>query len=99
MDELFGTALDTRERTLGELENGCMFSAKKEEIAAIVEKNPCFSRDTCWSKKGQLLVPLYALHRPQEGVCPDRGTHEDVCTGFRPVRVTAGKTFSYSAPP
>jgi hypothetical protein len=40
MDKLFGTAEDTREKTIGELENSCMFAAAKEEIASIVLKWP-----------------------------------------------------------
>lgn len=40
MDELFGTAVDTRERSLGELENGCMFAAAKGEIGEILLKKP-----------------------------------------------------------
>ena len=64
MDELFGTALDTRERTLGELENGCMFSAKKEEIAAIVLKKPVLlSGYLLVKKKDNSSFRLYIDHK------------------------------------
>ena len=64
MDELFGTALDTRERTLGELENGCMFSAKKEEIAAIILKKPVLlSGYLLVKKKDNSSFRLYIDHK------------------------------------
>jgi CheY-like chemotaxis protein len=40
MDELFGTAADTREKSLGELENSRIFEAEKGEIEKIVLKKP-----------------------------------------------------------
>lgn len=40
MDELFGTTADTRDKTLGELENSRIFEANKEEIEKIVLKKP-----------------------------------------------------------
>jgi CheY-like chemotaxis protein len=40
MDELFGTAVDTRERAVDELEKLAIWSAGKEEIAAIDLKKP-----------------------------------------------------------
>jgi len=64
MDELFGTTADTRERTLGELENGCMFSAKKEELAAVVLKKPVLlSGYLLIRKKDNSSFRLYIDHK------------------------------------
>ena len=40
MDELFGTAADTRQKTLGELESLRVFEAGREELAKIILKKP-----------------------------------------------------------
>ena len=40
MDELFGTVADTRQKTLGELENTRVFEAEKGELEKIVLKKP-----------------------------------------------------------
>ena len=40
MDELFGTASDTRQKTLGELENSRIFEAERKDLAKVVLKKP-----------------------------------------------------------
>ena len=40
MDEFFGTASDTRQKTLGELENNNVFEAEKSGLAKIILKKP-----------------------------------------------------------
>jgi hypothetical protein len=64
MDELFGNAVDTRQKSLGELENSRIFEVEKGEIEKITLKKPVLlSGYLEISKKGGSSFRVYIDHK------------------------------------
>lgn len=64
MDEFFGRGADTRQKTLGELENTRVFEAERDEIEKIVLKRPVLlSGFMEITKKGMPPFRLYIDHK------------------------------------